>query len=433
MYLDGDLVASLPPAANSGASADGSEMDGGHPLEGMGQGAIYLCARSDLNATRFFTGSVTHLAIWDEALEAHDIGRLWLLNAASVRPHPWSTAAAPAPMALYTDTASSFAEAAQPPREVLKPSTGLNTGSGGSAAPGPKASLRLTDTGSRCQFPFLFNGAQQLACVPMDSGDNAATYCIDENNHLARCSDELTAEFATFQSWLDQWTESGSLETDASGDVRLCMLNGTTVPETESVGCGLGYMCGPLTAAQRLASNQNAAPLISPFLGGPVPSPSYPFARSPLTECFLLQYVYANANLGPSVPSKLRFPQQGASSKAWACMRSRQQTCHEGDRMPYIAGPEIGVCAWGEGVTLPTGVDAPVPSAYFPMIDYNPASWPIPHLWFVNASDQPANQTSWVLDSNFGHVIQCSAASQQALVVRCATIVQNPCNSKPFC
>ena len=71
LYLDGTLAGQVPlPAGN-----DSAQIDGGQPLD-LGQADIFLCARADENSTRFFSGSLAHLGVWDVALQADEVREL---------------------------------------------------------------------------------------------------------------------------------------------------------------------------------------------------------------------------------------------------------------------------------------------------------------------------------------------------------------------
>ena len=54
------------------AGNDSAQIDGGQPLD-LGQADLFLCARADKNSTRFFSGSLAHLGVWDVALEADEV------------------------------------------------------------------------------------------------------------------------------------------------------------------------------------------------------------------------------------------------------------------------------------------------------------------------------------------------------------------------
>lgn len=60
VYVDGQLAAHLPLIGNTTA-------DGGQPIL-LDTADIFLCGRSDGDPRRYFSGSITHLAIWDLAL-----------------------------------------------------------------------------------------------------------------------------------------------------------------------------------------------------------------------------------------------------------------------------------------------------------------------------------------------------------------------------
>ena len=72
LYLDGALVGQVPVP---GATDPSMQIDGGQPVD-LGQADIFLCSRADENSTRFYSGSLTHLGLWDAALSAEEVLQL---------------------------------------------------------------------------------------------------------------------------------------------------------------------------------------------------------------------------------------------------------------------------------------------------------------------------------------------------------------------
>lgn len=66
MYLDGALAATLNASTNSSDSQNPVTVDGGKPLNFGGD--MFLCGRADGEPSRHFSGSISHLAIFDAAL-----------------------------------------------------------------------------------------------------------------------------------------------------------------------------------------------------------------------------------------------------------------------------------------------------------------------------------------------------------------------------
>lgn len=71
------------------------------------------------------------------------------------------------------------------------------------------------------------------------------------------------------------------------------------------------------------------------------------------------------------------------------------------------AGVMLGVCANATNVFMPSQFGTPVPKAFLPLSQYNANSWPLPNLAAVNSTPS-GNETTWVPDSTFGSVVQCS-------------------------
>lgn len=65
MYIDGLLAAQAP-------GLGGTVADGGDPIQ-LNTADIFLCSRADGNPARHFTGSITHLALWNGALSASQV------------------------------------------------------------------------------------------------------------------------------------------------------------------------------------------------------------------------------------------------------------------------------------------------------------------------------------------------------------------------
>ena len=61
MYIDGLIAGQLPLPGTTNAT------DGGQPIQ-LDTADIFLCSRSDADPERHFSGSITHLGLWSEAL-----------------------------------------------------------------------------------------------------------------------------------------------------------------------------------------------------------------------------------------------------------------------------------------------------------------------------------------------------------------------------
>ena len=78
VYLDGLLAASnfLPGPDRTAPNGMPFHVDGGGPM--FLDGRIYLCGRSDLHKERHFTGKITHLSLFDQALSPENVASLYV-------------------------------------------------------------------------------------------------------------------------------------------------------------------------------------------------------------------------------------------------------------------------------------------------------------------------------------------------------------------
>ncbi len=74
MYIDGVYAAQLPPFGYKASLNDSFVVDGGHTMK-MGSGDIYLCGRADGSRDRHYSGSISHLQIYDDILTPSQAGR----------------------------------------------------------------------------------------------------------------------------------------------------------------------------------------------------------------------------------------------------------------------------------------------------------------------------------------------------------------------
>lgn len=76
LYVDGELVGEVVEGETY-VDSEGDEQTatGGSPMNMTGD--LYLCSRSDEEATRFYSGSLAHLMIWNEALTAESMMSLY--------------------------------------------------------------------------------------------------------------------------------------------------------------------------------------------------------------------------------------------------------------------------------------------------------------------------------------------------------------------
>ncbi|KAK2080285.1 hypothetical protein QBZ16_000138 [Prototheca wickerhamii] len=80
MYIDGSLVASVGELAYTDYMGGLHSVNGGDAMNMTGD--LTLCARSDLEASRFFTGDVTQLRVWNQSLSAAQFAALYQQTAA---------------------------------------------------------------------------------------------------------------------------------------------------------------------------------------------------------------------------------------------------------------------------------------------------------------------------------------------------------------
>jgi hypothetical protein len=224
LYVDGKEAASSPPPRGAVAPGETVLTDGGGPLRLEGA-AVYLCGRADGASDRFFSGRVSHAAIWDAALTGPQVAELYAsvpgvgssaAAAAAASPAPAAAALAPAPATPF----------AAPP-------------------------VVLTVAGAPCAFPFAYGGALHYECVP-SAVDPDASFCQDVGGRLSRCSSALTSQYGATRSFLDSHvgTPGGALVADEEGRARLCAR-------------------GPAAAAAA-----SAAPSTSPLARGAAPCPA---------------------------------------------------------------------------------------------------------------------------------------------------------------
>ena len=353
LYVDGGHAAEAPPGKDAVAAGETVLADGGSPL-GVDSSAIYLCGRADGAPDRSFSGLIAHVALWNEALSGGQVAALY--------------ASVPA------DGASATVEAAAAAAAAPTPGDGVPGPAPAASAPAPshpvaRPSVVLTVTGVPCAFPFNYGGKLHTSCV-QSSADPTATFCQDATGRLARCSDDLTAQYGSMRSFLDSYVSApGShLVPDEQGRARLCFR-------------GTGASAGAVTKGDQLA----------PPVAAAAPAPASLLARAagacPTgTVC---------APLTPSQVSRL-----GPFDSSLY-------------RDHFLVGG-AGVCADAAPASAWPAGDAtvPLPAAYFPLSNRTVTSWPVPEYALRNLT--LANTTAWVEDAAFGAALECSAAAPQS-------------------
>lgn len=101
IYVDGEQVSSVDSnTIYRDANGNRLAVTGGDPLEL--EGDIVLCGRNDLDPSRFFSGNIAHLMIFNESLTAEQMQDIWLvgMSAASVAFEPGELPLDQAPLAL---------------------------------------------------------------------------------------------------------------------------------------------------------------------------------------------------------------------------------------------------------------------------------------------------------------------------------------------
>lgn len=153
LYIDGQVAAQLPPSGvpdePTPVTSDGVVYyeDGGDPI--YLDGNIYLCARTDGDSHRFFSGSVAQAGFYNEALNATNI------------------------QALYNAVTSSVALPTAPSAAPSAPTAATSI------------SNMSTITGTVCVFPFVYDGANYSACISPDG--SGSSYCRDTNGAFVAC------------------------------------------------------------------------------------------------------------------------------------------------------------------------------------------------------------------------------------------------------
>ncbi|KAK9797358.1 hypothetical protein WJX73_002152 [Symbiochloris irregularis] len=203
VYVDGNFAGDL-----SSASAV-NQVDGGQPIY-LNTADIFLCSRSDEDTSRYFSGSLANLAIWNEPLTAAQVS------------------------ALYNTV----------PRQ--KP---------GIEANGTTMQDVVTWSGRQCVFPYLYLGTDTYGCIQSSNG-MGTNFCFNDERQWTQCSLDTTLAWSSLQTYVDNFINNTSLA-QSEEHVQLCAVNGS-LPEVQLQSCGLDYECAALpswAANQTLGEN----------------------------------------------------------------------------------------------------------------------------------------------------------------------------------
>ncbi|KAL4426385.1 hypothetical protein ABPG77_004679 [Micractinium sp. CCAP 211/92] len=349
LYVDGQLVAAVDQGQlYRDAEGYNKTATGGGPMNLTGN--FTLCSRSDLEPTRFFSGSLAHLFVWNRSVTPEEM-RLIYESGPHPQPGNASLAVDPTPgSAVVADD-----QTVEPPEQCTTP---CQDDGGG----------LLTCRTSSGQV-VVCPGSTLAPMAEAASGGGAAA---------ALPAPDCTTGCQAVQGYPVCFT--------ADSQPRACQ----PAP-------------GPPPAAASPPVQAAATPAAAAPTPTPVKEPTA--AAAPRGSAVLAAAQLDGHPLCSAAPLKGIVTLQNCSAGYICAPLSRQQLAVSfGSSLPLAVG-DIGACVYAPaGVMLPNATDVPPAMAFFPLASQTLESFPLPDYSAVSSSAS----VGIVSDPVFGLVLQCS-------------------------
>ncbi|KAL4430893.1 hypothetical protein ABPG75_006149 [Micractinium tetrahymenae] len=353
LYVDGQLVAAVAEGQTY-RDAEGytKTATGGGPMNLTGN--LTLCARSDLEPSRFFTGSLAHLFVWNRSVTPEEMA---LIYEDGPQPQPSNASLAVDPTPGSAAVAGDEAE--EPPKECTTP---CQDDGGGLLT-------CRTSTGRVVVCP----GSTLAPAVEAAGGGGGAAAATRAPDCATDCQD--------VQGYPVCFT--------ADNQPRGCQPLPGASPAPAKAPTPAAAM--PAAATPAPAPEKAAAPAPAP--GGSAALGAAQLDGHPLCSAAPLKGIVTLQNC----------------SQGYACAPlSRQQLdVHFGASLPLAVG-DIGACVYAPaGVMLPNATIVPPAMAFFPLSSQTLESFPLPDYSAISSS----SSVGIVADPLFGSVLQCSESN----------------------
>jgi hypothetical protein len=254
LYVDGELAGDILEGLQYTDTSGGTHSaTGGRPMD-LG-GDVHLCSRVDESPSRFFSGSVAHLRIYNEALSAADVKSLFDDDArnAALRAAASGAVAALPPAA---ESAASTTTVENP--DCATPCSNFN---GVYSCTNRQGQLITCGSSSQQQPASATTSATKVAEQGITDEGPCDSPCTEYNGELACLTASGNLRSCTLLSTTTPAPQSSRTEGEATAPIDVVRINGQPLCSERPITgletaaeCGEGYLCVPLTREQLEAS-----------------------------------------------------------------------------------------------------------------------------------------------------------------------------------